>query len=153
MHCASMQRTPTPDHYRVSVHSERHIARVYPTHRTRRHGRLLVECLVAMVLLAVAGLALTAGTGSLTALSDDAILVARARSSAAENVELSLAFACDSVVRTPTAAPFGARITTSAADTRSPGLVVRTVNIAFQPSPLTQRVQQRLVTSVGKYCE
>ncbi len=121
------------------------------SHRSaRRHGRLLIECLVALVLLATAGLTLTASARALATLADDALLVAYAQSNAASLAEAALAHDCDS----PTIAPaaFGARITTTAVDTRLAALAGRTVTVTLAPAPLSARDTQRLTLSAARSC-
>ncbi len=103
-----------------------------------------------MVLLATAGLTLTASTRALATLADDALLVAHAQSSSASFAEAALAHACDSATVTPPAAP--ARLTTTAVDTRLPALAGRAVTVTLAPAPLSARDTQHLTLSAARSC-
>ncbi len=118
--------------------------------RLSRPGRLLVECLIALVLLAVSGLTLTASTRAIASLADDAILVAHAQSIATSRAEHTLAQPCDSTALTNTL--FSPRISTSATDARLGPLNSRFVDAALAPAPLSIRDTQHLSLSTARSC-
>ncbi len=61
---------------------------------TARHGRALVECIVAMFLLAITALSMTATVRGTLSLVGDATLVARAQALATTRVEDVMALPC-----------------------------------------------------------
>ena len=115
-----------------------------------RHGRLLVECLLALVLLAVAGLTVTASTRAIASLADDAILVAHAQFIVTSRAELSLSQPCSSAPLINTL--LAPRISTSATDARLDALNSRFVDAALAPPPLSLRDTQHLSLSTAKSC-
>ena len=126
--------------------------RSHNSHNSRqlRPGRLLIECLIALVLLAVSGLTLTASTRAIASLADDAILVAHAQFIATSRAELTLAQPCDSTALTNTL--FSPRISTSATDARLGALNSRVVDAALAPPPLSTRDTQHLALSTARSC-
>jgi len=115
-----------------------------------RHGRLLIECLIALVLLAVSGLTLTASTRAIASLADDAILVAHAQFIATSRAEQSLAQPCNSAPLINTLhAP---RIATAATDAKIGALNSRFVDAALAPPPLSIRDTQHLALSTARSC-
>lgn len=60
----------------------------------RRHGRALVECIVAMILLAITALSMSATVRGTLSLVDDATLVTRAQAMATTRVEDTMARPC-----------------------------------------------------------
>lgn len=115
-----------------------------------RHGRLLIECLIALVLLAVSGLTLTASTRAIASLADDAILVAHAQSISTSRAEHTLAQPCDSAALTNTL--FAPRIATATTDTRLGALNSRFVDATLAPPPLSIRDTQHLALSTARSC-
>ncbi len=111
---------------------------------------MLLESLLAMLLLSLGGLTLTASTRALATLADDAILVAHAQSVASSTAEVALALACDSAALAPRS--FGARISTTHTDTRTTALSTRTITATLSPSPLSLRDTQRLAISTARHC-
>ncbi|MEP6835344.1 MAG: hypothetical protein ABJB74_18310 [Gemmatimonas sp.] len=65
---------------------------------TLRSGRALVECIVAMFLLAVTALSMVATAHGTLSLADDAMLVAHAQSMATSRVEDAMALPCGTSV-------------------------------------------------------
>ena len=121
-----------------------------PRSITRRHGRLLIECLIALVLLAVSTLTLTASTRAIASLADDAILVAHAQFITASRAENTLAQPCDSAPLINTL--LAPRITTSATDARLGALNSRLVDATLAPPPLSIRDTQHLSLSTARSC-
>lgn len=116
----------------------------------RRAGRALVECMVAMLMLAISALALSTAARAAASLADDALLMARAQSLAASAADRALVAPCDS---TSTSSFLHApRIEIALADRSTSSLRIRTVNARLQPSPFAQRDSQRLALSTGRVC-
>lgn len=116
----------------------------------RRAGRALVECMVAMLMLAIGALALSTAAQAAASLADDAMLVARAQSIAASAADRMLVAPCDST----SGASFihAPRIEIALADRSTSSLRIRTINARLQPSPFAKRDTQRLALSTGRVC-
>ena len=127
---------------------------LHPPHeRPRRPGRLLVECLVAVVLLSAASLSLAAAAGGMASLGDDALQLALGQREQTRVAERTLAAACDSAgpdaatVRWLTARH---RATASSVTT---GLLHRTaVEVEWTPSALAVPAARRLRVSSAARC-
>ena len=116
----------------------------------RRHGSALVECLVAMLLLASGALALAAGTRATALLADDAILVARAQAlstTSAERTWLTPCFARDGP--STTTLPRVQLITTARSDS---GLRVAQLVAKLSFTPFARITPATLTASSARAC-
>ena len=128
-----------------------------PTHprsrrraRRARRGRLLLECLVCILLLSAAGLALLAGTRATSLLADDATLVARAHALSAAAAERTHARPCiptglDATTRLP-------RVQVHEHVTPGEGMQRVQVAASLHFSPLARSAPATLASSSGRLC-
>ena len=117
-----------------------------------RRGQLLLECLIALVLVAVAGLAFAAASVSAITLGDDALQLARAQREQGNDAGLALLAPCDTgarhvaTTRWPTP-----RLRVDVALTGSAPLVRSRVEVRWTASSLAfASVRELHVSSAGR---
>lgn len=122
------------------------------THALRpRRGRLLLECLVAMLLLSAGALAISAGTRASVLLGDDATLVSRAQAQASESAELGrLPRACGALAAPPRALP---RLSSAVTATLGAGMARERFFANLTLSPFSGAPVGVLTLSSGRPCE
>ncbi len=130
----------------------RHTKSDVPRYRRghQRHGRLLVEGLVTLLLLATAGLMLTASVRAVATLADDAVQVSHAQADATSRAEHVLSQGCVA----PTAPlVFASRhATTVIAGFGQSALRAQRVVVHLFPSPISLRDTQQLTLSTARSC-
>ncbi len=105
---------------------------------------------MALVLLAVAGLTLTASTQAIASLADDAMLVAHAQAVATSRAEQILAQPCDSAAANTVTSP--PRVIATVNDRRSATFRSRLVDASLAPPPLSLRGAQHLALGTARSC-
>jgi hypothetical protein len=129
-----------------------HARRTRPTHRDARDGRVLIECLLALTLLAVAATTLSAGTRALATLADDALLVARAHSAIHSAAERALAVACAQSAGEMSTLNAGPRVVAQQRTSWQSTALTRIVSAQLAPTPYARRDTQALALSVARPC-
>ena len=115
-----------------------------------RRGHLLAECLVGMLLLAAASVALSVSNRAVSLLGDDAILVNRAQFLGASAVEQIFAHGCrsESVSRSDTSARVIAQTITSA----DSGVRTSSISATLSFSPFARNTPPTLSVSSAFNC-
>ena len=114
-----------------------------------RRGRLLVECAVGLLLLAVGAIAVATATRSVALLADDAVLVARARAQAVTAAESLLALPCAA----SSAVTDRDRVQLAVTGTRSASLHTTLARATPRATPLAARTIGALTLSAAGRCQ
>ena len=124
-----------------------------PRARPRRPGRLLVECLVAVVLLAMASLSLAAGAVGMASMGDDALQLATAQREQTRVAERALAGSCDGADPGAVTVRWLTRRHRVTEESTRSGLLRRTlVETTWTPSALAAPAARRLRVSTAARC-
>ena len=132
---------PVPDTFRHTTIGRRRLPRA-------RRGRLLIECAVGALLLAVGAVALAGATRSVAMLADDAMLVARAQARAGAAAESAHVATCGS----PAAPIADPRLSLLATVSGSGDAETITFRAAPTLSPLAGRVPAPLELISARGC-